>query len=114
MIAVDACASFQASEIRSGVRFGETLAPDGLAAEDASQMLPLLRFRAAGNDGRPGMVECDEAQVIVRCIRTRVFLIPDQLTCERKSETAILLWPRNACPAAFILSLLPGEVEFAH
>ena len=90
------------------------MAPDRLAAEHLLQVLPLLRFRAAGNDGRAGMVECDEAKMIVRRIGTCVFLVPDQLPCEGKSEAAVFLWPRNARPPAFILSLLPGEVEFAH
>src|SRR5579864_8228611 len=40
--------------------------------------------------------------------------MPDQLPCERESETAVFLWPRNTSPTAFILPLLPDEVEFAH
>jgi hypothetical protein len=65
------------------------------------------------HDGRTRMVQRDEAQVMVGGIRASVFLVPDELPGERKSQAAIFLGPGDARPAGLMLQRLPGQVVCA-
>ena len=113
IIAVDSSASPQASQVRPRVGLGETLAPDDFALEDPRKMVLPLGLGSTRHDGRTGMIQCDEAQVMVGGIRTSVFLVPDELPGERKAQPTIFLRPGNARPTGVMLKRLPGQVVCA-
>ena len=73
-------------------------------------MVLLLGLGSVRHDGRTRMVQRDEAQVMVRGIGARVFLVPDELPGERKSQPAIFFRPGNSRPAGAMLKRLPGKV----
>src|SRR6266403_2601151 len=114
MIALDTRLGAQAGQIRAGVRFGEALAPDHFTLENFRQVKTLLVLRPAGDEGRAGVIERDETQVIVGRVGARILLVPDQLAGERQSEPAVLHGPRDARPAALELPALPRQIEAAH
>src|SRR6266850_6067653 len=114
MIALDTRLGAQTGQIRAGIRFGEALAPDHIAPENPRQMQALLVFRAAGDEGGAGMIERDEAQVIIGRVGARILLVPDQLAGERQSQATVLDRPRDARPATLELLALPCKIEAAH
>src|SRR5580693_1041016 len=113
MIAVDSSASPQACQVGSRVRLGKTLTPDDFAFQDSWEMVLLLGLCSIRHDGRACMVQRHEAQVMVGGVRARVFLVPDELPGERKSEATVFQRPGDAGPAGLMLKRLPGEVVCA-
>jgi hypothetical protein len=76
-------------------------------------MVLLLGLSSIRHDGWARMVQRHEAQVVVGGVRASVFLVPDELPGERKSEAAVFHRPGDAAPTGLILKRLPGEVVCA-
>src|ERR1700722_827299 len=110
MIAVDSGAGAQARQVRSCVGLGKTLTPDDFALQDPGKMILLLGLGSIRHDGWTRMVQRHEAQVMVGGICASVFLVPDELPGERKSQPTVFYRPGDAGPAGVMLQRLPGEV----
>ena len=76
-------------------------------------MKGLLVLVGAGDQGRPTVVDADEAGPDPGSDRPGVFLVPDQLLDRRQAAAPILGRPRNAGPATVVLRSLPRQVELA-
>src|SRR5271167_807249 len=107
MIVLEARFGLQTSEIRTGVRLGEALAPDLFCAQNFWDVALFLRFGTVGNDGW-----ADEAQT-KRIGHGRRFdashLFPEKgLLHQCGAAASVFLGPGNCGPAAFLESFLPG------
>src|SRR5690606_17760083 len=102
-------------EIGTGAGFRKALAPDRFALEDERQVKCLLFVGRPGDQGRPGMLQRDEEDVVAVLGRSGAgtFLIPDKLSRDGQAAATIGLGPGDVAPAALVLPAAPGNVEVA-
>ena len=98
---------FYIGQVRTGTRFGITLTPELLAADNARQVFLFLRFAAEGDDGGARQAFAD-VPYPTRATSAGIFFKKDHLLLDRTTTAAILLGPAHTGPAPFGHALFPG------
>jgi hypothetical protein len=110
-VALDPSAGLDPRKVRTRPGFGEALAPDRLALEDAGQVVFLLRLAGVDDQRRPAVVHAHEVGADPRGVGLGVFLQPDHLLDDRQAAPAVLDRPVDPGPAGIEQAALPGLVE---
>ena len=100
----------QRREIRAGIRLGEALAPDVVAAEDPLEVRGLLLGRSLGHDRRADDLEPDLADQRRRA-RPRELLVGDDLLHQRRAAAAVLGRPGEIDEPRLVQLALPAAEE---
>src|ERR1700678_999480 len=107
MVAIKNRGSLQIGEVRAGVWFRKSLAPDFFGAQNFRYEPFLLGLGAVGDNRRTNQAQTQRVRHR-RGFGTRHFFPEDGLLHQRGAAAAKFFWPGNGRPAAFVQLSLPG------
>src|SRR5215472_10991756 len=110
VIAVKLGSRPQGREIRSGTRFGKSLAPDFFAGEDFAQMTPLLLLGSVREYGGAGQEQPDDVERMRR-VRARLLFAKDCALHQARVLTAELAGPFQPEQTVVVQAALPAAQE---
>ncbi len=111
MIAVELCFRADIGQVGAGIRFGKSLAPDLVGAQNIREKAPLLGIRSERNDGGTDQHQSQDIGQRRRSGTGHLFG-KNHLFHQGGAASAVFLRPCHTGPSRFEYLLLPSPKKF--